>query len=79
MLAHDWLDSLRGLVRIVERYRRDVVVKDVSLNNAVEKSTANETELTIDRGGSTTDVVPSVCIVVRKSGIGVLEERDGDY
>jgi len=38
--SYDRLDGLGGLVSVVEWDGRDVVVKDVDLDNAVEQMTA---------------------------------------
>ena len=56
--SHDWLDSLSGLIGVVERNRADVVVEHVSLNNAMEKVTANKPEFAINSRSSATNVVP---------------------
>jgi hypothetical protein len=50
----------------------------MGLDDAVEKSTADETKFTIDRGSSSASVCPGVCVVVRESGISVLEVGDGN-
>lgn len=58
MLSHDGLDTLGGLVRVVEWNGADVVVKDMSLDDAMEKLSANEAELAIDGGGSASGICP---------------------
>lgn len=78
VLAHNWLDSLGSLISVVKWDGRDVVVKNVGLDNAVKEGTANETEFTIDRSSRTTNVVPALAGVVRKSWVSVLEEGDGN-
>ena len=78
VLAHNWLDSLRSLVGVVEGDGGDVVVKDVGLDDAVEHGASNEAELAVNGGGGTTDICPGLRVVVRKSRVGVLEEGDGD-
>ena len=78
MLAHDWFNGFRRLVCVVEGNRRDIVVQDVCLDDAVEQGPANEAELAIDRGSSTARKVPGVTLVVREGRIGVLEESDAD-
>jgi hypothetical protein len=78
VLAHDRLNSLGGLIGVVEGDGRDVVVEDVGLDDAVEKVTADEAKLAVDGGSGSTSESPGVGIVVRKRGIGVLEEGDGD-
>jgi hypothetical protein len=50
----------------------------MGLNDTVEKSTADETKFTIDRGSSSASVCPGVCVVVRESGVSVLEVGDGN-
>lgn len=76
--AHDRLDGLGSLVGVVEGDGADVVVEDVGLDNAVEKLAANEAELTVNRCGRTSDVVPGSTGVVRKGGVGVLEVGDSN-
>lgn len=78
MLTHDWLDGFTGLVGMVEGDGADVVVKNVSLDDTVEKGTADETEFAVDGCGGTTDIVPALTRVVGKSWIGVLEVGDGN-
>lgn len=78
VLAHDRLDGLGGLVRVVEGDAADVVVEDMSLDDAVEKVAADEAHLTINGSSSTTDEVPLVVGVVGKGRVGVLEESDGN-
>jgi len=78
VLAHDGLDSLSGLVGMVEGDGRDVVVKDVGLDDTVEKVTANEAKLAVDGGSGSASEGPGVGVVVRERGVGVLEEGDGD-
>jgi hypothetical protein len=55
------------------------VVKNVSLDDAVEKVAADEAHLTINGSSGTADKVPLVIGVVRKGRVGVLEEGDGNY
>ena len=76
MFAHDWLDGFRRFVGVVEWNRRDVVVQEVCLDDAVVQSAANEAELTIDGGSGAARKVPRVALVVREGRIGVLEESD---
>lgn len=58
MLSHDLLNSLAGLIGVVERDDANVVVEYVRLDNAVHKVAADESELTINGCGSTTGEVP---------------------
>lgn len=78
VLAHDGLDGLGGLVRVVEGDAADIVVEDMGLDDAVEKVTADEAHLTINGSSSATDEVPLVVGVVGKGRVGVLEEGDGN-
>lgn len=78
VVAHDGLDGLSSLVSVVERNGRDVVVEDVGLDDTVEKVATNEAELAVNGGSGSTSEGPGVGIVVRKRGIGVLEEGDGN-
>lgn len=78
MLAHDWLDSLGGFIGVVEWDGANIVVKDVGLDNAVEKSAADEAELTVNGCSSSSDVVPALTGIVRKRAVGVLKKSDGN-
>lgn len=78
MPAHHGPDGVRSLVSVIEGDLGDVVVENVSLDDAVEKSASDETKLAVDGGGSSTSVCPGVGIVMRQGGIGVLQEGDGD-
>jgi hypothetical protein len=78
VLAHDRLDGLGSLVGVIEGDVADVVVKNVSLDDAVEKVAADEAHLTINGSSGTADKVPLVIGVVRKGRVGVLEEGDGN-
>lgn len=77
MLSHDRLDGLGRFIGVVEGNGGDVVVEDVSLNDAVEEMTANESKLAIDGGGRTPSEIPAVGLVVRQARIRVLQVRDG--
>lgn len=54
VVAHDGLDGLSSLVSVVERNGRDVVVKDVGLDDTVEKVATNEAELAVNGGSGST-------------------------
>lgn len=56
--THDLLDGLAGLVGVVEGNGAHIVVKDVSLDDAVEDVAANEAELAVNGGSSATSKVP---------------------
>ncbi len=64
---------------MVEGNSADVVVKNMGLDDTVEKLTADEAKLAIDRCSGTTNIVPASSSVVRKSRVSVLEEGDSDY
>jgi hypothetical protein len=64
---------------MIEWNGADVVVSDVSLDNSVKKSTADESEFAVNCGCGTTGEVPGLVVVVRKSGVGVLQVSDGHY
>lgn len=78
VLAHDWLDRLSSLVGVVEWDGRNVVMKNVSLDDAVKKVATDETKFTVNGSGSTTCESPGVAFVVRERRVGVLKEGDGD-
>jgi len=77
--SHDRLDGLGCLISVVEWDCADIVVEDVSFNDAVEKSAADEAKLAINSCGGTTNIVPAFSTVVRKSWVGVLEICDGNF
>jgi len=77
--AHDRLDSLGSLASVVEGNGADVVVQDVRLDDVVEEVGTNRPEVAVDSRSGTTSEGPGVGSVVRKRGVGVLEEGDGDY
>jgi hypothetical protein len=78
MFAHNRFDGFGGLICVVEGNGRDVVVKDVGFDNAVEESTTDEAEFAVDCCGGATGEGPGFGLVVRKRGIGVLEVGDCD-
>lgn len=78
MLAHNLLDGLGSLVGVVKGDRADIVVQDVGLNDTMEQVAADKTKLAIDRGGGTSDEVPLLGGVVRKRGVSVLKECNGN-
>lgn len=78
VLAHDGSDRIGSLVGVVKGNGADVVVEDVSLDDAVEEVSADEAHLAIDGGSGAADKVPLVTSVVGEGRVGVLEEGDGD-
>jgi hypothetical protein len=78
MLPHNWLDCLGCFVSMVEGDCADVVVENMSLNDAVEERATNEPKFAIDRCSGTTSVRPCGRCVMRQRGIGVLKKSDGD-
>lgn len=76
MLPHDWLDSFGCLVRMVERNGGNIVMKDVSFNDAVQELTTDEAKFAINSGSSTTNVVPSFGRVMGQRWVGVLKIRN---
>lgn len=77
--AHHALDGLASLIGVVEGDVADIVVQDVSLDDAVEDVTTDEAEVTVDGGSSATGEVPDLRLVVGEGRIGVLQEGDGNY
>ena len=76
--AHNRLDGLGGLVRVVEGDGGDVVVQHVRLDDAVEDVAPDEAEFAVDGCGCAADVGPGFAGVVWEGGVGVLEVGDGD-
>lgn len=74
MLIHDGFDSLGGLLSVIEWNCRNVVVKDVAFNDAVEEVSADEAEVSIDGGSGAPDECPCVVIVMGERRVRVLEE-----
>ena len=78
VLSHDALDGLAGLIGVVEGDVADVVVQHVGLDDTVEDVAADEAKVTVNGGSSATGEVPHFRLVVRKGGVSVLEEGNGD-
>jgi hypothetical protein len=78
MFAHNRLDGFRGLVCVVEGNCGYIVVEDVSFDDSVEESTADEAEFAINGCGRSASEIPSSRFIVREGRIGVLEESDGN-
>lgn len=78
MASHDWLDGFGGFVGVVEGNGGDIVVEDVSFDDAVEQLASDEAELTVDGSRSTTSEVPRITSVMWQRWIGVLEVSDGN-
>jgi hypothetical protein len=53
-------------------------MENVSFNNAVEESPADEAEFAVNSRSSTANIVPAFTGVVRKSWVSVLEIGDSD-
>ena len=64
---------------MVEGDGGDVVVEDVSLDDAVEQLSADESEFTVDCRCCASSEVPGLASVMRKRGIGMLEVGDGHW
>jgi hypothetical protein len=79
MLSHDGLDGLGGLISVIEGNGADVMVKDMSLNDAVKQVSADETHLTVNCRSSATDEVPLLGSIVRQGRVGVLKKGNGNY
>lgn len=78
MLAHDWLDGFGGLIRVIERDGRDVVVKNVRLDDSMEEAATDEAELAIDGSRCATCEVPGFAGVMWEGWICVLKVGDCD-
>jgi hypothetical protein len=79
MTTHDWFNGLGRLICVVEWDCADVVVKDVGLNDAVEKSATNETEFSIYSCSGSTNIIPGFSCVVGERGVRMLKVGDGNY
>ena len=78
MGAHDDLDGIGGLVGVVEGDVADIVVQHMGLDDAVENVAADEAEVTVDSGGSSTGEVPHLGLVVGQGWVGVLQVGNGN-
>lgn len=76
--AHDGLDSLSGFVSVIKGDGADIVVQNVSLDDAMEEPAADEAKLAVNGRGSTFDKGPFLTRVVGKRWVGVLKESDGN-
>jgi hypothetical protein len=77
--SHNRLDRLGRLICVIEWNRADIVMEDVGLDDTMQELAADEAKFAINSGCCTTDIVPAGWGVVRKAGISVLEEGDGNY
>lgn len=66
VLTHDSLDGLGSFVGVVEGDGADVVVQDVSLDNAVEEVRTDWPKIAVDCCGGATSEGPGVAGVVGK-------------
>jgi hypothetical protein len=64
---------------MVEWNCADIVMENVGLNNTMQELAADEAKFAINSGRCTTGIVPAGWGVVRKAGISMLEESDGNY
>ena len=78
MLTHDRLDGIASLVGVVEGNGANIVVQDMGFDDTMEELTSDESELSIDGGCGATSVGPGSRGIMRKRGIGVLQEGDGN-
>jgi hypothetical protein len=78
VVAHNRLDSFGGLIGMIKWNSGDVMMQYVRLNDTMEQLAADEAKLAINCGGSTAGIRPGACVVVGKSGVGMLQEGDGD-
>ena len=76
MSTHHRTNSLSCFVRVVERYRADIMVQNMCLYDAMEQMAADETKVAINRCCSALDEGPRLIRIVRKARIGMLKERD---
>lgn len=79
MAAHNGLDGFRCLVGVVEWNGANVVVENVSFDNTVKEMAADETEFAIDGCSGSSNIIPGLAIIMRKTGISVLKVSDGHY
>ena len=75
--THDGLDGFGGFVGVIKGNGRHVVVKNMGLDDAVEKLAADETKLAVNGCGRATGIGPRAGLVVRKGGVSVLKECNG--
>ena len=61
---------------MVERNGRNVMMKHVGFDDAVEESAANESEFAVNGCGGSTNVVPAFGGIVGERRVGVLQVGD---
>jgi len=76
---HDRLDGLSGFVGVIEGNCADVVVKNVSLNDAVEKLTTDKAKFAVNGCSGSANIVPGGSIIVRKRRVCMLKVGDSDW
>ena len=65
------------MINVQEPDSREKVVDDVVLDDAVEKVTANEAKLPVDRGEGALNEGPAARLVVRDLEVSVVQVGDG--
>jgi hypothetical protein len=78
VLTHDGLDCLRRFVGVIKGDGADEVMENMGLNNAMQESSSDEAEFSINGRRSPSSISPRGGRVVRKGGVSVLEEGDGN-
>jgi hypothetical protein len=78
VLAHDRLNSLGGLVGVVEGDCADVVVEYVGLDDAVEELSSDEAELAVNGSRGSANVGPGLAIIMGKGRISMLKVGNGN-
>lgn len=78
VFAHDLLDGLGGFIGIVEWNGADIVVKNMSLDNSVEKLSSDKSEFSINGRCGSSSIIPAFRSIVRKRWISVLKIGDGN-
>lgn len=76
--AHDLLDGFAGLIGVVEGDGADIVVENVSFDDAVEYMAADEAKVAVNGCCGATGKVPYFGLVMREGWVGVLQISDGN-
>lgn len=77
MFSHDRLDGFGRFIGVIEWDGGDVMMEDMSLDDAVEEVSSDESKFPIDGRCCSSCEVPGFRLVVRQGWIGVLEIGDG--
>jgi len=76
MLAHDWLNGLRGFPGVVKGNGGDVVMQHVCFNDTVKEMSPNKTKVAVNRRRGTASKRPFFAVVMSNGRVGMLKIGD---